>query len=75
MEKRRLIDVNIQNVKVENKYMDMNKTGDNIERMMKIRQSNVADLQRDVQVKRTNAMGPLSANNYQQIKIFYRCKI
>jgi hypothetical protein len=44
MEKRRLIDVNSQNVKVEEKYMDVNKTGDYSERMMKIRQSNVADL-------------------------------
>jgi|LakMenE01Jun11ns_1017448.scaffolds.fasta_scaffold8041958_1 hypothetical protein len=44
MEKRRFKDVNIQNVKVEEKYMDENKTGDYSERMMKIRRSNVADL-------------------------------
>jgi hypothetical protein len=57
VEKRGLKDVSIQNVKAEVKYMDI--TGDDNERMMKIRQSNVEDLQKDVQIKRKKAKDPL----------------
>ncbi len=51
----------------------MDITGDDNERMMKIRQSNVEDLQKDVQIKRKKAKDPLQANNGFKLPVIKEC--